>query len=36
MTVQMKLGSNPDTALTEVLSKVQRVRGHLPDEARTR
>ena len=29
----MKLGSNPDVALTEVLSKVQSVRGQLPDEA---
>jgi multidrug efflux pump len=28
--VQMKLGSNPDVALTEVLSKVQGVRGTLP------
>ena len=31
VTVQMKLGSNPDVALTEVLSKVQGVRGTLPD-----
>jgi multidrug efflux pump len=30
VTVQMKLGSNPDTALTEVISKVQQVRGDLP------
>ena len=29
----MKLGSNPDVALTEVLSKVQSVRGQLPEEA---
>ncbi len=33
VTVQMKLGSNPDTALTEVMSKVQQVRGQLPSEA---
>lgn len=33
VTVQMKLGSNPDVALTEVLSKVQGVRGQLPDDA---
>ncbi|MER8828628.1 efflux RND transporter permease subunit [Mesorhizobium sp. M0938] len=33
VTVQMKLGSNPDIALNEVLSKVQGVRGDLPDEA---
>ncbi|RVB75800.1 efflux RND transporter permease subunit [Mesorhizobium sp. M6A.T.Cr.TU.014.01.1.1] len=33
VTVQMKLGSNPDIALNEVLSKVQGVRGELPDEA---
>jgi multidrug efflux pump len=32
--VQMKLGSNPDVALTEVLSKVQGVRGTLPTEAK--
>src|SRR5690606_33449484 len=30
VTVQMKLGSNPDVALTEVMSKVQGVRGVLP------
>ncbi len=29
----MKLGANPDVALTEVLSKVQQVRGQLPAEA---
>ena len=29
----MKLGSDPDVALTEVLSKVQSVRGELPEEA---
>ena len=33
VSVHMKLGSNPDVALTEVLSKVQGVRGQLPDEA---
>ena len=33
VTVQMKLGSNPDVALTEVLSKVQGVRGELPEDA---
>jgi multidrug efflux pump len=33
VTVQMKLGSNPDIALNEVLSKVQGVRGDLPDES---
>ena len=30
----MKLGSNPDVALTEVLSKVQGVRGTLAEEAK--
>src|SRR5690606_1011350 len=34
VTVHMKLGSNPDVALTEVLSKVQGVRGTLPTEAK--
>ncbi|MGP2490616.1 efflux RND transporter permease subunit [Mesorhizobium sp. PUT5] len=34
VTVQMKLGSNPDTALTEVMSKVQQVRGQLPSGAK--
>ncbi|RWB73009.1 MAG: multidrug efflux protein [Mesorhizobium sp.] len=34
VTVQMKLGSNPDVALAEVLSKVQGVRGTLPDAAK--
>ena len=29
----MKLGSNPDVALTEVMSKVQQVRGQLPGDA---
>lgn len=33
VTVQMQLGSDPDTALTEVLSKVQQVRAQLPAEA---
>lgn len=34
VTVQMKLGANPDVALTEVMSKVQGVRGELPQEAK--
>jgi len=34
VTVQMKLGSNPDTALTEVMSKVQEVRSKLPSGAK--
>ena len=34
VTVQMKLGSNPDVALTEVMSKVQQVRGQLPSDAK--
>ncbi|MBX9463632.1 MAG: efflux RND transporter permease subunit [Aquamicrobium sp.] len=33
VSVQMKLGSNPDIALTEVMSKVQQVRSQLPSEA---
>lgn len=33
VTVQMQLGSNPDIALTEVMSKVQQVRGQLPSDA---
>ena len=33
VTVQMKLGADPDTALTEVMSKVQQVRGELPADA---
>jgi multidrug efflux pump len=33
VTVHMELGSNPDVALTEVMSKVQGVRGELPEEA---
>ena len=34
VTVQMKLGSDPDVALTEVMSKVQQVRGQLPSDAK--
>ncbi|RBP91875.1 multidrug efflux pump [Rhodobacter sp. 140A] len=33
VSVNMKLGSDPDAALTEVLAKVQQVRGKLPSEA---
>ncbi len=33
VTVQMQLGADPDVALTEVMSKVQQVRGQLPQEA---
>ncbi len=33
VTVQMKLGADPDIALTEVMSKVQQVRGQLPSDA---
>ncbi|WP_094462370.1 efflux RND transporter permease subunit [Pannonibacter phragmitetus] len=33
VTVNMKLNSDPDKALTEVISKVQQVRGQLPSEA---
>ncbi len=33
VTVRMKLGANPDIALTEVMSKVQQVRGKLPQGA---
>ena len=33
VTVQMRLGSDPDVALTEVMSKVQQVRGQLPTDA---
>lgn len=33
VTVQMRLGANPDVALTEVMSKVQQVRGQLPGDA---
>jgi len=32
VTVQMRLGENPDIALTEVMSKVQQVRSQLPSE----
>jgi Cation/multidrug efflux pump len=31
--VHMRLNSDPDAALTEVISKVQQVRGELPDES---
>ena len=34
VTVNMRLGENPDVALTEVISKVQEVRGQLPPDAR--
>lgn len=33
VTVNMRLGANPDVALTEVMSKVQQVRSQLPAEA---
>ncbi|MES2665550.1 MAG: efflux RND transporter permease subunit [Pseudomonadota bacterium] len=33
VSVQMNLGANPDVALTEVLAKVQQVRGQLPSDA---
>ena len=33
VSVHMTLGSDPDTALTEVLAKVQQVRGDLPSES---
>ncbi|TWH01239.1 multidrug efflux pump [Mesorhizobium sp. J18] len=33
VTVQMRLGSDPDVALTEVMSKVQQVRSQLPDDS---
>ncbi|WP_126975390.1 efflux RND transporter permease subunit [Frigidibacter oleivorans] len=33
VSVNMQLGSDPDAALTEVLSKVQSVRGQLPGDA---
>ena len=33
VTVQMQLGSDPDAALTEVMSKVQQVRSELPEDA---
>jgi multidrug efflux pump len=34
VTVNMRLGENPDAALTEVMSKVQEVRSDLPQDAR--
>ncbi|PWJ85279.1 multidrug efflux pump [Pseudaminobacter salicylatoxidans] len=34
VTVQMKLGSNPDVALTDVMSKVQQVQSDLPTDAK--
>lgn len=34
VTVNMRLGSNPDVALTEVMSKVQQVRSQLPSDAK--
>lgn len=33
VTVQMQLGADPDVALTEVMSKVQQVRGQLPADS---
>jgi len=33
VTVQMRLGANPDAALTEVIAKVNQVRGQLPPDA---
>jgi len=33
VTVHMRLGSDPDTALTEVMAKVQQVRSKLPQDA---
>ncbi|MCG6122842.1 MAG: efflux RND transporter permease subunit [Microvirga sp.] len=33
VTINMQLGSNPDAALTEVMSKVQEVRSRLPQDA---
>ncbi|PZO78289.1 MAG: multidrug efflux protein [Mesorhizobium amorphae] len=33
VTVQMQLGADPDAALTEVMSKVQQVRGQLPSDS---
>ena len=33
VTVNMRLGADPDVALTEVMSKVQQVRSRLPSEA---
>ncbi|MBY8918367.1 efflux RND transporter permease subunit (plasmid) [Nitratireductor sp. L1-7-SE] len=34
VSVQMRLGSDPDVALTEVMSKVQQVRSELPADAK--
>lgn len=34
VSVNMRLGANPDVALTEVMSKVQEVRSRLPKDAR--
>lgn len=34
VTVNMRLGSNPDAALTEVLAKVQQVKSQLPADAK--
>ncbi|MFC5587040.1 efflux RND transporter permease subunit [Nitratireductor kimnyeongensis] len=34
VSVQMRLGSDPDVALTEVMSKVQQVRSELPTDAK--
>ena len=33
VTVHMKLGANPDAALTEVIAKVNQVRGQIPQES---
>jgi multidrug efflux pump len=33
VSVQMRLGANPDSALTEVIAKVNQVRGNLPTDA---
>ncbi|MGY6409607.1 MAG: efflux RND transporter permease subunit [Alkalilacustris sp.] len=33
VTVQMRLGQDPDAAMTEVLARVQEVRGELPSDA---
>ncbi|THD85190.1 multidrug efflux protein [Aliigemmobacter aestuarii] len=33
VTVQMQLGADPDIALTEVMSKIQQVRGQLPQDS---
>ncbi|MBX3571980.1 MAG: efflux RND transporter permease subunit [Mesorhizobium sp.] len=33
VTVQMRLGADPDAALTEVIAKVNQVRGQLPSDA---